>query len=116
MSYMPIPGGMADVWVRRDIAESVDQDGGACWTCDERYVRTSKTLDECESDPEALWDEACQSATGSDTPTESERISALEDAAAELGAIVAGTASALADVQMAVAEIGSIVASSGGGE
>lgn len=39
--YMPLPEGGADVWLRKNIVESEDEDGNVIFTADEVYIRIS---------------------------------------------------------------------------
>ena len=98
--YMPLPGGMADVWLRSGVEEAADEDGRAVWSCDEAYGRTSMTLEEIEADPAGAWEALTAERPEPEAPRTAEQ--RLDDVEA-----------AVLEVQLAVAEMGVLVA---GGE
>ena len=54
MTYMALPNGMADVWLRGNIESVIDEDGGEMFQADETYFRTSLTRQEVENNFTAL--------------------------------------------------------------
>lgn len=44
--YMPLPDGMADVFLRRNVRRETDEDGTEIWTAEEAQFRTEKTRNE----------------------------------------------------------------------
>lgn len=48
--YMPLPDGMADVFLRQNVHQETDEDGAEIWTAEEAQFRTSKTRDEIVKD------------------------------------------------------------------
>ncbi|MBR1494245.1 MAG: hypothetical protein IJ601_04270 [Acidaminococcaceae bacterium] len=52
--YKPLPDGMADVWIRKDIREVTDEDGRS-WTAEEVYFRTQQDREAVEAGAEALF-------------------------------------------------------------
>lgn len=70
--YMKLPNGLADVWLRRNVHQE-ESDDGISWSADEKYIRTSLTLDEVNEQFDALFD-----AEPEKVLTEAERIAQLE--------------------------------------
>ncbi len=54
--YMPLPDGMADVFLRRNIRQETDADGTETWAAEEAQFRTSKTRDEIVKDFDSYFD------------------------------------------------------------
>lgn len=56
--YMPLPDGLADVWLRENI-EEVEVDTGegkqTVWTADEVYFRTAKSQEEIEANFDEIF-------------------------------------------------------------
>lgn len=48
LEYMPLPDGQADVWLRINIREEQDEDGGFVWAAEENYFRTAWTREYIE--------------------------------------------------------------------
>lgn len=44
------PEGKADVWIRNNIHQETDQEGGLIWAAKEIYLQTVQTLEEIEAD------------------------------------------------------------------
>lgn len=56
IQYMPLPDGRADVWLRKDIHEDVDDYGGiTAWVADEVYFRTNLSKEEVEERFDELY-------------------------------------------------------------
>lgn len=74
--YMPLPlCGKADIWLRKNIEQTTDDDGNAVWTADEVYFRTETTRNEVEKN----FDEFFNNFSGNnEKPTLEDRITALE--------------------------------------
>lgn len=48
--YMPLPDGMADVFLRRNVRRETEEDGTEIWTAEEAQFRTARTRDEIAKD------------------------------------------------------------------
>lgn len=53
--YMPLPNGKADVWLRKNIQETTE-DEATVWTADEVYFRTSLDKESIEANFETLYE------------------------------------------------------------
>ena len=84
ITYMPLPNGMADVWLHKKIkeveVEVVDQtEPMKVWQTNEVYFRTEAALSEIEANFDKFWN-----LYGYPAPTTEERIDALENALMEI--------------------------------
>lgn len=81
IKYMRLPSGDADLWMRKNITETVDSETGVVsYEADEVYMLTSATEQEIAADFNAWYNTAAswQAPTPQKPPTEGERIAALE--------------------------------------
>ena len=85
-SYMQLPDGRADVWLRKDITQAEDEEGSTCWTCEGISFRTSLSQEEVEENLDTIWenggpvvDEETEEEVA-DGVTLKERVEALEEA------------------------------------
>ena len=96
IQYMPLPDGYADVWLRQNIEEYTDSEGGAGWQADEVYFRTALTLEEVTEQFDVLFEEAPTLTETEDDgivvtlPGTQDRLDAIEEAIAELAELIAG--------------------------
>ena len=97
LTYMKLPDGNADVWLRKNIEESTQEteDGTqSVWTCDEVSFRTTLSKTEIEDDFDTIFENGGTTTdedTGEesvDTPTLAERVAALEEALIEIGGLI----------------------------
>lgn len=86
ITYMPLPNGMADVWLHKKIKEvevvhgAVEQvEPMKAWQAQEVYFRTDNAYSEIESNFDKYWN-----MYGYPAPTTEERIDALENALMEI--------------------------------
>lgn len=82
LTYMALPNGEADVWMRKDVHEVEQEYDGEklkAWECKEVYFHTTLSKAEVEADFEKLWNVNAYPA-----PTTEERIDALENALMEI--------------------------------
>ena len=86
IDYMELPDGRADVWLRKDITETVDGEENTCWECEEVSFRTNLTQEEIEENFDEIFengapivDEETQEEVA-DGITLAERVEALEEA------------------------------------
>lgn len=81
ITYMPLPNGFADVWLRENIRTASDSEGNDGWECDEVYLRTVLSEKEVAQKFDELFEK------GSHVPVAvglEERVDALESAVTEL--------------------------------
>ena len=83
VSYMPLPDGRADVWLRKNIAETTDEEGRPVWEADEVYFRTNLDQGSILAEFDELFLNGGE--TGSDEepvgkPTVEDRLDAIEAA------------------------------------
>ncbi|WP_165247455.1 hypothetical protein [Adlercreutzia sp. ZJ141] len=76
VAYMPLPDGRADVWLRKGVSESEDDEGSVCWECEEVYLRTTLSRDDVVAMFDELFDSAEQVAAP--IPTVDDRVRDLE--------------------------------------
>lgn len=92
IQYMPLPDGMADVWLRKNIAKvTVENDGVEpyeVYEADEVYFRTNDTKVQIEADFEKYFSENLPKSP-KPVVSESERIAALEAAVLDLAEVLA---------------------------
>ena len=91
MQYMALPDGTyADVWLRKNIEEvtetNEDGDEVTSWQADEVYLRTAMSESEVEASFDTLFEEG---STTAEEVSDSDRLSAVEDAIAELAELIA---------------------------
>ena len=82
VTYMILPNGQADVWLRKDIKETeqvYENETLKMWEAKEVYFRDTISLEEVESSFDKLWYKH-----GYPAPTDQERIDALENALMEI--------------------------------
>lgn len=82
VTYMALPTGGADVWLRKNIKEvehTYEETKATVWECKEVYFRTDKAYAEIESNFDKYWN-----MYGYPAPTTEERIDALENALMEI--------------------------------
>lgn len=82
VTYMTLPNGQADVWLRKDIKETeqvYENDTLKVWEAKEVYFRDTISLEVVESNFDKLWYKY-----GYPAPTDQERIDALENALMEI--------------------------------
>lgn len=90
LTYMKLPDGNADVWLRENIEEVEDDEGNTQYQCDEVYFRTTLSKDEIEADFDAIFENGGTTVdedTGEesvDNPTLAERVAALETTVQEI--------------------------------
>lgn len=82
VSYMPLPGGGADVWLRRNITEVSDDAGGTIWQAEEVHFYTTLM----QSEVAANFDTLFESAEISETITDATITNAKADKKSELDA------------------------------
>ncbi|MCD8206680.1 MAG: hypothetical protein LUD72_01945 [Bacteroidales bacterium] len=93
--YMPLPIGLADVWLHENIEQAEDEDGNAIWTADEVYFRTAKTEEEIEANFDEIFANGGTGETfdpepdeGNPNPTSiTERVDEIEDLVIQLAII-----------------------------
>ena len=108
ITYVPLPDGRADIWLRKNIREfsAVEDEEGETVTVelyayDEAYMRAAVTLEQIEADFDGCFELAAawkQVGDAAAQPTEEERIAALERANAALS-------EQLCDAQLALCEL-----------
>lgn len=83
VDYFPLPNGFADVFLHRNEAEEVDDEGNIQYVAEEVYfqIDQSVTKEQIESNFEYMWSDAEKSVP---VPTAEERIEALEMAILEM--------------------------------
>lgn len=91
ISYMKLPNGKADVWLRKNIAETTDEDGNTTWEADEVYFRTNLDQGSILAEFDELFLNGGE--TGSDEepvgkPTVEDRLDAIEAAILELAEVM----------------------------
>ena len=96
ISYMALPNGSADVWLRENITQGEDEAGESCWVVDEVYFRTTLTEEEVTENFDTLFanggpvvDEETGEEVISEELTIAERMDAAEEGIVELANIVA---------------------------
>lgn len=89
ISYMPLPDGRADVWLRENVTETTDEEGNACWECDEVSFRTYLSEEEVTVNFDTIFanggvtvDEDTEEEVA-DGVTLKERVEALEESQLE---------------------------------
>lgn len=91
IQYMPLPDGMADVWLRKNIEKQTGEMDSAQYTyyeADEVYFRTNDTKAQIESDFEKYFEENLPKPP-KPVVSDSERIAALEAAVLDLAEVLA---------------------------
>lgn len=82
VTYMALPTGGADVWLRKNIQEieqTYEESKANVWECKEVYFRTDMSESDIEANFEKLWN-----MYGYPAPTTEERIDALENTLMEI--------------------------------
>jgi len=95
ISYMSLPDGRADVWLRKSITETVGEDSNTVWECEEISFRTALTEEEIIENINVIWenggpviDEETEEEVA-DGVTLEQRVEANEEAIVELAELVA---------------------------
>lgn len=94
ITYMKLPNGSADVWLRDNITETTDEEGNTQYECDEVYFRTTLSKSEITADFDTIFENdgtTVDEDTGEesvDDPTLAERVAALEEALLEIGGLL----------------------------
>lgn len=89
MLYMPLPNGGADVWLRKNIEQKADDEGGTYYTAEEVYFRTNEPQSEIEENFEEYFAGNLPKPPAPQI-TVDERLSALEAAIVDLAEEVVG--------------------------
>lgn len=82
VSYMKLPNGKADVWLRKNIAETTDEEGRPVWEADEVYFRTGQDQGSIEAAFDELFanDGEEKNEEPENKPSIEERMDAIETA------------------------------------
>lgn len=55
VTYMPLPGGGADVWLTKNAVQIADGEDVGAWEADEVYLRTTMSKEDVEANFDALF-------------------------------------------------------------
>lgn len=91
ISYMQLPDGRADVWLRKNIIETTDEEGNAIWQADEVYFRTDQDQESIMEAFETLFANGGETKTSeapASQPTIEDRLDAVEAAIMELAEVM----------------------------
>ena len=96
ITYMPLPDGQADVWIRKNIEASTDDDGNNIYIADEVYFRTSLSITDITDNFDEIFENGGTSIddiTEEETAVEatvsgSDRLFAVEEAILEIGLLL----------------------------
>lgn len=92
IQYMPLPDGQADVWLRKNIEETRDEEKNTVWEADEVYFRTSLDKESIAAAFEAMFLNGGETKINEETtnqPTVEERLDAIEAAIMEIAEVMA---------------------------
>lgn len=92
ISYMKLPNGRADVWLRKNIAEITDEEGNAAWEADEVYFRTNLDKESIMAAFDELFPNGGEIGGHNEPvciPTVEDRLDAIEAAILELAEVMA---------------------------